>query len=585
MPEERPISLAEACKGKSVCAFYDSQDEFLDLATSFASSSPAPSACILACIPSLAYQNFLDLTQKQNIDHQLIVECSQFQQAAQEGSNSHDHTDPDAFIAYLDAQIEKALLNGCSSISVLIDVTALVNRFHLSYEELFKLESTLALIASRSNASFLCLYSLLNPDPHLILHILQIYPFIMIKNEIYENPCFLSPERFLASSRPIEAVEDLVSQSLLQKDLGQAFSNPKQLLVSILASLQSTIVAVIDTDGKFLFIAPRRLVKESFGFHPNSLIGSNLHDILPSDLADESLSLIRESCSSGKATKLLKQIKSPNCDFWYNISLTPLKGYSSNAVLAVLNDITELKNAHLQIEKANQELENLLKVKSNFALKVLHELRNPVTALQVGFDLLLGESSSLPRETRSLIAMLASTVEKLKTLIEDLSLIYSNEELTLAVEPLPIPVNDLIKRIISDNMRLNHGKEVRITAEGESFEVVADPFRLLQVLQTLIDNAIKYTHDPTIILIKTYTQNSHGFISVSDNGFGISPESLPHVFDSFYIASSQDSAETNGFGVGLSVCKELCQLMGGSISASSELGRGTTFTIQLPLAK
>jgi len=114
--------------------------------------------------------------------------------------------------------------------------------------------------------------------------------------------------------------------------------------------------------------------------------------------------------------------------------------------------------------------------------------------------------------------------------------------------------------------------------------VSADAERLAQMLTNIVGNAIKYSPPETSITIETRTANGVLEIIIADEGFGISPEQLPRIFDKFYRVSHRQTAETPGTGLGLALSQEIAGLHGGRISAESEPGKGSTFTIRLPVA-
>jgi signal transduction histidine kinase len=114
--------------------------------------------------------------------------------------------------------------------------------------------------------------------------------------------------------------------------------------------------------------------------------------------------------------------------------------------------------------------------------------------------------------------------------------------------------------------------------------VDGDPSRLKQIVVNLLDNAIRYTGHGGGVAISVSAEGRNAILKVSDNGVGISAESLPHVFDRFYRTDKARSRYSGGAGLGLSIVKSICAAHGGNINVSSTEGEGTCFTVQLPLA-
>jgi len=118
---------------------------------------------------------------------------------------------------------------------------------------------------------------------------------------------------------------------------------------------------------------------------------------------------------------------------------------------------------------------------------------------------------------------------------------------------------------------------------GDSCEMFADPGKLAQVCYNIIENAIKYTPDGGKITVKLKKSGRDAVLEISDTGVGIPPEDQPHVFDRFYRVDKARSRDTGGTGLGLSIVQQIIRLHAGSIQVFSEVGKGTTFIVQLPV--
>ena len=113
--------------------------------------------------------------------------------------------------------------------------------------------------------------------------------------------------------------------------------------------------------------------------------------------------------------------------------------------------------------------------------------------------------------------------------------------------------------------------------------MVADRTKLQQVVYNLMENALKYTQEGGWITVRLESVGKMAVFSVQDNGPGIAPEHLPHIFDRFYRADKARSRESGGTGLGLAIVHQLVNLHGGEITVQSEVGKGTLFTVKLPL--
>ena len=133
---------------------------------------------------------------------------------------------------------------------------------------------------------------------------------------------------------------------------------------------------------------------------------------------------------------------------------------------------------------------------------------------------------------------------------------------------------------------LAEDKKITITCLlSEQVLVTGDRSRLKQVLVNLLDNAIKYTPEGGSITIRTFTREKAAILQVSDNGIGIPPEALPHVFERFYRADKARSRLLGGAGLGLSIVRSICLAHGGQVTVRRRGGEGTEFTVELPLPK
>lgn len=216
---------------------------------------------------------------------------------------------------------------------------------------------------------------------------------------------------------------------------------------------------------------------------------------------------------------------------------------------------------------------------------VAHELRTPVTVLRGYVEGLADGVFPASPETW---AKLQEETSRLGRLVEDLQELSRAEagQLTLAIAS--VNPSGAVKAAVS---RLAPGLApaglvVETDAPGDLPAVYADPDRLDQVLTNLLTNAVRYTPPPGTVTIAARRQGQAVAFSVRDTGIGIATEDLPNIFERFYRADRSRSRSSGGSGVGLTIAKALAEAMGGSLIASSEgAGKGSTFTLLLPLSR
>jgi len=220
-------------------------------------------------------------------------------------------------------------------------------------------------------------------------------------------------------------------------------------------------------------------------------------------------------------------------------------------------------------------------MKSSFLANVSHELRTPLTAV-IGFARTLqGRGTNLSEEERArLLDRIETQARRLHRLVEDLLDEAHLERRALRVSNGPVRIPDVIDRVVGAIPDAVHRLTVQVAATTPM--VIADGVRLEQVIGNLLDNARKYSPVGSEIVIATAITDRGVELSVSDEGNGIAPEFMPHLFKPFTQAELGDTRRDHGVGLGLSISHGLVEAMGGTIEVQSEVGAGSRFTVVLP---
>ncbi len=225
-------------------------------------------------------------------------------------------------------------------------------------------------------------------------------------------------------------------------------------------------------------------------------------------------------------------------------------------------------------------LEHLFSVQRRFVADVSHELRTPLTAVRGNLDLVRRYGA----DAMSLEAI-ESEVERMSRMVNDLLLLARADYggLTLEMEPVDL-----------DALLLETHKQARLLSKDRSLNLVIDeiapvrvngsPDRLKQLVLNLVHNAIKFTPDGGEVGLALRQRGAEAVITVRDTGIGIAPEDQKHIFDRFYqVDTSRKHADGDGSGLGLSIARWIAEAHGGSIAVESALGKGSVFTVTLPL--
>jgi signal transduction histidine kinase/ActR/RegA family two-component response regulator len=235
-----------------------------------------------------------------------------------------------------------------------------------------------------------------------------------------------------------------------------------------------------------------------------------------------------------------------------------------------------------------QEAKAATEAKSAFLANMSHEIRTPMNGV-IGMIEVVSRSK-LDEEQQDFIATAKRSAESLMIIINDILDFSKIEAGELTIESVAFDLKQLFTELIHDLQFQANKKGLMLELRKQYYQqdkVVGDPHRITQVLNNLISNAIKFTHSGTIIVeydLVTVDPLLSLNVVVTDTGIGVSDAALPHLFDSFSQADMSTTRNFGGTGLGLAITKQLCELMGGGITAQSKLGKGSTFQFSVRLA-
>jgi two-component system sensor histidine kinase MtrB len=228
-------------------------------------------------------------------------------------------------------------------------------------------------------------------------------------------------------------------------------------------------------------------------------------------------------------------------------------------------DALEAKMAALSAARARE---------LRFTANVAHELRTPLTALVAEASLLSEVAGQLPDPARRPVDLLVADVRRLKVLVGELMEISRIDDGSEPVQQRPVDVRSIVMGLISAR-----GWQDRVAVDVGPLTLITDPRRIERILANLAENAVE--HSGRDVSVRSSTDGVHGCIEVADGGPGIPPDRLPLIFERFYKA---DTARTSaGSGLGLAIALENARLLGGDITVSSDVRRGSVFRLTVPL--
>ena len=244
--------------------------------------------------------------------------------------------------------------------------------------------------------------------------------------------------------------------------------------------------------------------------------------------------------------------------------------------IMVLRDVTERKAAEEQAER----------MKSEFFALVSHELRTPLTSIVGYTDVLVDdEAERLSDDGQRFLGVIQRNTKRLDRLVQDLLLVAQVEAGGFEVEFGKVDPEALIRHCLDEQAPAARDAGIELVANGSKVgEFPGDPSRLGQVLDNLLTNAIKFTPEGGTVRIGANERDGNCVFEVADTGSGIGPDEMKHLFDRFYRASAASKGHIKGVGLGLAITKAIVDKHHGEIEIDSEVDRGSTFRVVLPMA-
>jgi len=349
--------------------------------------------------------------------------------------------------------------------------------------------------------------------------------------------------------------------------------------------LQNTPLAIIEFDIDMNISEWNKAAENIFGYSRDEAVGENiLRLILPRDSSDDAeilwQRLLNYEAVIGSVIENKTKSGAPIICEWF---VTPLTGEQNEIVgiAAMALDITDKRQSELAILKSKEEAEKANQAKSDFLSSMSHELRTPLNAI-LGFTQLLKYEKTLTEKQHSHISEIGSAGNLLLELVNQILDLARIERGHLQLSIEQVNLSDVFNECHSMIAPLAEQNNLSLDIKSDiSGYVIADYTRLKQVMLNLLGNAIKYNVKNGSVCLKVL-QKENGIIRISivDTGKGISDELLPDIFQAFNRLNATSTIE--GTGIGLSISKQLVEMMKGSIGVTSKLNHGSDFWIELP---
>ncbi|HEV7798794.1 MAG TPA: PAS domain S-box protein [Pyrinomonadaceae bacterium] len=394
---------------------------------------------------------------------------------------------------------------------------------------------------------------------------------------------------------PIKNVEGkVIGGSKIARDISERKRVERQtnFQAHLLGAVEQAVIA---TDPNGTIVYWNSFAEKLYGWAAADALGANVIEIMPAEATREQAREIMSLLSAGKSWsgEMLVRRKD-GAVFPAMITDSPIFGEQDElvGVVGVSIDISQRKHAEAERERlleseraARAEAEQANRVKDEFLATLSHELRNPLNVILGYAEVLLrsdeAKASPFVRRAAEILKRNALAQSRLVRDLLDLSRLHIGKlSLNLEVVSLRTIIDNAVETVRGD--AASKQIDIKLDATDDVIFVSADPLRLEQVIWNLLNNAVKFTPAGGTVIISVAGEQGSARVIVEDNGPGIEPEFLPHVFEMFRQADASSSRPHSGMGIGLALVQQLIGLHGGTVAVASTLGHGAKFTVELP---
>jgi len=373
----------------------------------------------------------------------------------------------------------------------------------------------------------------------------------------------------------------------------QALQNEKETLEVLLESMP---FCIFFTDRQYRYIRVNRMMAKLLRVaEPEDAVGLTNREFFSKRVARKMTEEDRTIMETGKpiVNKIIYFEDDEVEGYWLEKTKIPIRDEKGviTMVMGLFKDVSDLMKIENQLKEARDKAKESDRLKTSFLANMSHEIRTPMNGI-LGFANLLRDPD-LDEEKRDLyLKHIDHSSQQLLNIIDDIIDISKIESEQLKISNKPVRINGMLDEIYSSFFHRIRGdapgqKKVAFNLkkgnDSHDFTIVADDFRLSQVFNNLIGNAIKFTKEGQITFGYNLKQNRYIEFFVSDTGIGIPNNKVKLIFDRFGQVNQERTLQPSGTGLGLPISKSLVDLMGGEMWVESVVGEGSTFYFTLPL--
>lgn len=350
---------------------------------------------------------------------------------------------------------------------------------------------------------------------------------------------------------------------------------PAERFESLFQASQDAIVQA-DDDGRIVDVNPA--TAEMFGYDRDELVGEPLTKLMPERYRDKHRQGLKRYLKTGQArvigeTVELHGLRKGGTEFPIELTIDTWTAEDDRYFSGIIRDITGRREVQRRLEQSLQTWEE-------FGYAISHDLQEPLRSIIGHLQLVDQRLEEVDEEIRESIEHAMSGAERLNSLIEGL-LDYARVQMR-GLEFERVELAAVVGDVRQDLEHLLEEQDARVEVEDPLPAVQGDAAQIRQILQNLVENAVKYSGDgpPRVQIAAQPSGGRQVELLVHDEGVGIAPREQEDIFKMSYQAESQAS----GSGIGLALCRRIVERHGGSIEVDSTPGKGTTFTVRLPAA-
>ncbi|MBO2942896.1 PAS domain-containing protein [Paenibacillus sp. F411] len=357
----------------------------------------------------------------------------------------------------------------------------------------------------------------------------------------------------------------------------------------LIARLQYSVTVVDARDPILPLIYVNEHFTELTGYSVEESVGSNCRFLQGPETDRETVDKIKQAIQQQKATKveILNYTKAGR-KFWNELNIDPIFNEAGECLyfVGIQYDISERKFAEQQLQLAIQMAEYNARQHMEFIGKLSHEIRTPLNGIMNMIELAGMDAS--PQEQEEYLELAQQSAEVLLSFVNNSMDMAKLGMGKMKVEEVEFRPDQLLQQLFKIHQPAARLKQVELSTDIDPSlpeVLIGDPLRLRQILDNLLSNAIKFTESGRVQLqarlVKQHNESAEITFIVQDTGIGIPKSMMKSLFGTFVQADISHSRRFGGSGLGLNICKELAELMGGQIHVESEVDAGTTFTVEL----